>query len=88
MPPTEELKRERRVERESLTGEEKILFALEGLTNEVLFVRKMIDPISRRQRILIIAWSSFMGGVVTNLVLWLLGLGTMYGLSGLGGHHP
>lgn len=68
------------VAREELSGEQKILLALSNLTGEVLFIRRTLDPITRRQRIFIIAFSSFLGGVITNLALWLFGLGTMYGL--------
>ncbi len=66
--------------RDELSGEGRILMALENLTNEVLSVRRMLDPITRRQRVAIIAGSAFLGGVITNLALWAAGAGTMYGL--------
>lgn len=50
------------------------------LTNEVAILRSVVEPFSLRQRLAIIALSSFTGGVLTNLILWLLGLGTIFGL--------
>lgn len=67
------------IRREELSSEEKILLAISSLTDEVLYIRRTLDPITRRQRIFIIAFSAFVGGVITNLALWLLGLGTVYG---------
>jgi ABC-type enterobactin transport system permease subunit len=72
--------------REELSSEERILLAIANLTDEVLSIRRTLDPITRRQRIFIIALSAFVGGVLTNLALWLLGFGTMYGLLQRG--HP
>lgn len=57
-----------------------VLHAVNNLTNEVLFVRQKLDPISTRQRVFIIAASSFAGGVFANLVLWLAGVGTILAL--------
>lgn len=54
--------------------------AIVNLTNEVMVLRGIVEPLSLRQRFFIIALSSFLGGVLTNLILWLLGLGTIFGL--------
>lgn len=58
-----------------------VLRALVLLTNEVAYLRVAVDP---KQRLVIVVISAFLGGVLTNLILWLLGLGTIFGLHHAG----
>jgi hypothetical protein len=63
MMPTEN---EERIERDRKT-----LSTLEFLTNEVLYIRKIVDPLSWKERALLIALSAFAGGALTNLAIAL-----------------
>lgn len=58
-----------------------VLRALVLLTNEVAYMRVAVGP---KPRLAIVAVSAFVGGVLTNLILWLLGLGTIFGLHHAG----
>jgi hypothetical protein len=62
------------------TQDDRVLKAILNLTNEVLEMRGMLLPLSRLQQVTIIAASSFLGGIVTNVVLWLSGAGTVFTL--------
>jgi len=65
---------------ESVPREDRIYRALLKLTEEVLEIRQVLVPIKRWEHVAIIVASSFLGGVVTNLALWALGFGTIFGL--------
>jgi len=64
---------------DDLPREDRIYAALLKLSAEVLDVRAMLVPVKRWETIAIIVLSSFIGGVVTNIVFYLLGLGTVVG---------
>lgn len=50
-----------------------VLKAVQSLSTEVLVIRQKLEPLGRWTYIAIVVGSAFFGGVLTNLVLWLLG---------------